>query len=209
MYNIVILAIALMLTPSRLRHDYFYAILEVITDSLQLIVDEFNEYRLQKQYEMSISSQIIYLEKFLNDRYNLLSFYPAIYITDSLVTDEKIFVGNADEEDAEVFIGDEFDTFYGNYMIGNEVIFGGKTWRSLINNNGDLPAEGLSWTAIAEDEIIFVGNADEYGSFFEFVVHISASHWEALTDVQTEMSLYINRYKLLGINYTYDIYEEV
>lgn len=206
MYNIVILAIALMFTPSRLRHDYFYAVLEVVTDSLQLIVGEFNGYRLRKQYEMSISSQIIYLEKFLNDRYNSISAYPAIYITDSLITDEKIYIGNMGEEGAELYVGNKWSV--GGYELGNEVLSGGITWQSLINDNYDLPSEGASWTAIADDEAVYVGNSNEFGYFFEFVVHVSDTHWAAMTDLQTEMSLYINRYKLLGINYTYDIYEE-
>jgi hypothetical protein len=205
-YNIIIFTIAAMFVPTSLRKDFFYSFIEAITDSIQLIIDDFNTFRIRKKYEMNINAQIIYLEKFLNDKYNALGTYPAIYITDALIDDEIIYVGQPDEEDAALYIGDLWD-IEAFYNIGEECITSdGKTWQSLVDGNYDLLAEGVSWTEVASDETLYIGNSDEYPAMFSFVIHILDTHWAVISGLENEMRSYINRYKLLGTQYTFDIY---
>ncbi|MDD3860801.1 MAG: hypothetical protein PHW83_11425 [Bacteroidales bacterium] len=207
-YFINILVISLMFVPMMLRCDFFEAFLKSMVGSIQFIIDEFNTFRLRKLYEMNINAQIIYLEKFLNDKYNAAGTFTDIYITDYLIDDEKMYMGNPDEEDAEIYFGDTYIIGH-SYGIGEECIYGGTTWQSLVDDNMDLPAEGVSWTAVADDEIIYIGNSDEYPAMYTFIVHITTTHWAVISDLENEMRSYINRYKLLGTKYTLDIYEEI
>lgn len=204
-YNIVIFTIAAMFVPTALRKDFFLSFVEAFADSIQLIIDDFNAFRIRKKYEMNINAQIIYLEKFLNDKYNASGTYPAIYITDALIDDELIYVGNPDEEDAALYLGDLYnpDPFYN---IGEECLFYFKTWKSLEDGTFDLPFEGSLWTEVADNETIYMGNSNEYPAMFSFVVHIASAHWAAISGLENEMRSYINRYKLLGTQYTFDIY---
>lgn len=205
-YNIVIFTIAAMFVPTALRKDFFLSFVEAFADSIQLIIDDFNAFRIRKKYEMNINAQIIYLEKFLNDKYNASGTYPAIYITDALIDDELIYVGNPDEEDAALYLGDLWDV-EAFYNVGEECFTtDGKTWKSLIDGNYDLLGEGVSWTEVANNEIVHIGHSNEYPAMFSFVVHIADTHWAAISGLENEMRSYINRYKLLGTQYTFDIY---
>jgi hypothetical protein len=205
-YNIVIFTIAAMFVPTTLRKDFFLSFVEAFTDSIQLIIDDFNAFRIRKQYEMNINAQIIYLEKFLNDKYNASGAYPAIYITDALIDDEIVYVGNPDEEEAALYLGDLWD-YEAFYNVDEECFTAdGKTWKSLIDGNYDLPAEGVSWTEVAINEIVHIGHSNEYPAMFSFVVHITDTHWAVISGLENEMRSYINRYKLLGTQYTFDIY---
>ncbi len=209
MYNLIVFILLIMFTPTRLRGEMMKSLLEAISVPLQTIVDKLIAFRARKTYEMAISSQIIYMEKMLNDKFNPSGLYTPIYITDALVTDEKVYIGQMDEEEGGVYVGQKWIPGVSLANTDDKFLFEGITWKSLIDDNTTVPEEGANWTELANDEIVYVGHIDEYSSPYTFIVHISQAHYNAITSQIDEMTSHINKYKLLGTKYIYDVYEEI
>lgn len=69
------------LLPPFLRKPKLIAWLMVLVSPIQTLWNEFSAYRLSILDQVSFNSQIIYLEKLLNDRYNI-AMVQLIFITD-------------------------------------------------------------------------------------------------------------------------------
>jgi hypothetical protein len=201
-----------MLTPIIMRKPHYLALIQCIATPLQSIVDRLILFRLQKRFEMAVSSQIIYLELMLNARFNAESAYPDIYITDNLDADEPMYMGNLGEEQAEVYIGNSWNSITA-YATDEEVIYNNQTWISLSDSNtNNVPAVGSSyWTQPSgiEEPVVFTGNHGEYDGGVFFIVNIRADHYTALDTRIAEMNAIIYKYKLFGVNFNYNIYETV
>ncbi len=205
MYNIVISILLIMLIPPRLRKGLMISFLNTISVPLQYIVDSLAAFRMQKSYEMALNSQIIYLEKMLNKTFNPYGTFDDIYITDNLLTDEKIYMGQPDEEDSIVYFGHVWIPGVSTANDADEFLFDGLTWVSLIDDNSTDPVEGETWAVVADDEMIYLGYMDEFMGSLSFTVHLSSSLYTQIVTRMPEMSSYINKYKLLGIKYKYEI----
>ncbi len=205
MYNLIISTLLLILMPPRLRKELMTAMLESLSVPLQTVIDNLVVFRIKKSYEMALNAQIIYLEKMLNDKFNAEGSYTDIYITDNLVTDERVYIGQPDEEDSAVYFGHVWSSGISNADAGDEFIFDDKTWQSLVDDNTTDPEEGLNWTEVAADEIVYFGLLDEFAALFTFTVHIVAALYASIESRIPEMSSYLEKYKLLGTKYNYEI----
>ena len=205
MYNLIISTLLRILMPPRLRKELMTAMLESLSVPLQTVIDNLVAFRVKKSYEMALNAQIIYLEKMLNDKFNAEGSYTDIYITDNHVTDEHVYIGQPDEEDSAVYFGHFWSSGISNADAGDEFIFDDKTWQSLVDDNTTDPEEGLNWTEVAADEIVYFGLLDEFAALFIFTVHIVAALYASIESRIPEMSSYLEKYKLLGTKYNYEI----
>ncbi len=171
---------------------------------------DLSELHIRLRYSCATSSQIIYLEKILNDKFNPLSIYSPITITDNLAADEPAYMGNADEEQAAVYLGNAWASGV-NYGEGDEVTHAGKVWQSLSDDNesNEPSADSEYWQSPTDPQetMQYMGHANEYTGGLYFIVNISSANHDAIEEAA--MSAILNKYKIFGVTYTYNIYEEV
>ena len=79
-YDVNILALVRQYTPVVLRKAKLIALLDSMTHPLRWLQSKFATYRESVTYRLSITSQVCYLQKLLNDRYDNTD--RRIYISD-------------------------------------------------------------------------------------------------------------------------------
>ena len=94
MFNIDLPAIIEWLLPTWLRGSFTKAFLNSLVVTLQNLHNNLEDYRILKEYELSINGQVIWLEKMLNDRYDPSS--QQIYIEDVGLV-EQVYLNNKSE----------------------------------------------------------------------------------------------------------------
>lgn len=94
-YSIIFISLCQYLIPSFLRQSKIIVFLKVMLSSLQNMNDDFVLFVKSKQYEMSITGQVIYLEKLLNDEFD--NNLRRIYIEDA-VTVDSLFLRYENEQ---------------------------------------------------------------------------------------------------------------
>ncbi len=193
-----------------LRKPYAIILLRTLSAEILAICIRFDYYTDAKKYDMSVSAQIIYLERLLNDRFNPNSVYPNITITDNLGADEPAYMGNASEEQAEIYLGAQWDDA-ATYAENDEVIYKKRVYKSLADDNTanqpDTSSEYWESPTDPQEEVQYIGHPSEYTGGLHFIVNITADNHAAIDE--DEMSATIDIYKLFGVTYTYNIYEEV
>jgi hypothetical protein len=70
------------LTPQALRKPRFMAFLRGFMSGVQYVHAAFIDFKLATEYQLTITGQVVYLEKMLNDRWDFLQ--RRIYITDGV-----------------------------------------------------------------------------------------------------------------------------
>lgn len=201
-YNVDILMLIKQLLPFRLRLAHVISFVHSILFPLQYIHDSLVSYRDKKQYELSISPQVIYLEKLLNDTFNPLSAYDDIYITDSRDFDILVYMGNEGEQEAGVYFGNQYLPFI-SYSTGDEVIYDGITWKAIQDVSGITPGTNPSYWVEPGDEseeAPYIGNASEYNLGVLFTVNINQALHDQLTvdNRLGELDSLINQYKMFS-----------
>ncbi len=195
------------LLPIKLRLEHSFNFLREMLIPLDKIVGELDQIHKAKRYDMSMSCQIMYLEQLLNDKFNKSNLYPAITITDNLGSDEPAYMGNYEEEQAAIYLGNLWDVAV-EYNAGDEVINKNLVWQCLQANSGNEPGlESEYWKPPTEpqEEVQFIGNIDGYNSGMYFIVNITTSNYAAIE--HDAISAILNKHKLYGITYTYNIYD--
>lgn len=69
-YDIIYNKLLSWLTPTMLRKQKMLAWIAIIISPVQFIYQDLLRFRTQKLYELSITPQVVYLQKLLNDRYD-------------------------------------------------------------------------------------------------------------------------------------------
>lgn len=69
-YNIIYSRLVTWLTPKLLRKNKLLAFIGVAIKPVQFVYQDLLKYRAQKLYDLSITPQVCYLQKLLNDRYD-------------------------------------------------------------------------------------------------------------------------------------------
>ena len=100
-YSVIFISLCQYLIPSFLRKTKLISFLKVMLSSLQNMNDEFVLFVESKVYEMSITSQVIYLEKLLNDNFDYE--LRRIYIEDAVNLD-TVFLRYENEQRDNVVI---------------------------------------------------------------------------------------------------------
>jgi len=101
MYNININILSNWLTPVFLRFAGLKALLSTILTTIQSLFTQLRDYRNLKNYELSITSQVVWLEKMLNDTYDPVN--ARIYIEEFL-DDNCIYLFNKSENEHPPYI---------------------------------------------------------------------------------------------------------
>ena len=142
-FNIVISKLIIQQEPGVLRKNKFLSYLNVMLEPVNSIYYWLKDYRDLIAYETSITGQVIYLEKLLNDRFSPQAAAP-IYITDENYTENAYAFTKAEG------IIDSYDFTYaeanGDYFfIKDEAVFNNfivnipqTTYNLLIANNNKL-----------------------------------------------------------------------
>ncbi len=80
-YNLDIIRLCIVLLPYCVRKEKIIAFLKSITAPLRTLQGIFNIYRVNFDYDLRINSQVVYLEKVLNDNFD--AELKRIYIVDN------------------------------------------------------------------------------------------------------------------------------
>lgn len=207
MYNVDIHTLIKLLLPISLRKPHVIGLLRALMMPVQVLHNALISFRSRKRYEMAITPQVIYLEKVLNDKFNQLGAYPDIYITSNSDLNEIVYMGNADEEDAAVYLGNQYDDFQ-EYNVGDEIIFDNITYRctsgGIDHTPPDLFPQYWELPEGVEEPVVYVGNHDDYNLGNQFTVHVSQAHWDDYVLAKiAEVSATLNKYKTYGSTYKY------
>ncbi len=198
------------LLPRSCRADHLVATIRSLCMPVDKILTGLNDLYRASKYSCATSCQIIYLEKILNDRFNATATYPAITITDNLAADEPAYMGNASEEQAAMYLGNTYASD-AIYATGEEAIHNDMVWKSLSddNENHEPEADSEYWQSptTPQEAVQYIGHVNEYNGGLYFIVNISADNHAAIEEAA--MSAILNRYKIYGVTYTYNIYEEI
>jgi hypothetical protein len=109
MFSINLSNIITWLLPTFLRGPGLQAWLKALVTPLQALHNMLSAYRTRKHYEMAITSQVIYLEKMLNDIYDPTN--EAIYIDDIGKVD-KVYLFNKIEGKQPPYIYNKSESGY-------------------------------------------------------------------------------------------------
>ncbi len=83
MFNVDFNLLIQLLLPSFLRKNRMIAVLNCLIAPVNALYDDFTSYRLRTLKRLEYTGQVIYLEKLLNDTFNLMDIYNSqIYIED-------------------------------------------------------------------------------------------------------------------------------
>lgn len=166
-------------------------------------------------YRLAITSQIIYLEKLLNDKFN--SGLPArdasssiglydgnptgIYITDSSDNILPIYLWNKIEQRPKTYLYNKwnYNTFYD---IGEFAVYGQYVYRSLALQQHNIPPdEPTAWEQYAEKT--YLRNKSETNGLYDFIVHVPSALGDVTTDalLVAQIQSWVKIYLIAGKRY--------
>ena len=111
MYNVNLTTLAKWLLPSFLRGKTLIALLRMLVVPLQKLYQLLDAFRSDKQFELSITSQVIWLEKMLNKYFDPL--IAGIYIVDVGAVNQ-VYVANKSEIPHPRYLYNKSDIAYVN-----------------------------------------------------------------------------------------------
>lgn len=104
-YNLDIVRLCIVLLPYAVRKDRIIAFLRAITTPLRTLQNTFNIYRVNFDYDLRINSQVVYLEKVLNDNFDEELRRIRVEDNEAVVNQKYIYT---DVEDKPRFLGKLF-----------------------------------------------------------------------------------------------------
>jgi hypothetical protein len=186
------------LTPDRYRgktvlfewHTLLYSQIK----SLHTI---FINYREELLYKTRFNSQVIYLEKRLNDRFDNIN--RGIYIDN--VADKKMdYLYNKSENRSPVFHYNNYNNSTA-YSVNDYAQTAVGIYKCISNSTGNTPdISPTFWTLVHSN--IYYKNTSEYWTQIDFIVMVPIS----VVFNQDEMKSIVNYYKLAGKRYTIQTY---
>lgn len=176
MYNIDWLLFIREFLPVRLRKLKRINFIRAALAPLITLHSQFIAFVDKTKYELAFTSQIMYLEKLLNDQFNNgADAYTAgtptgIYISDPTTRLLPIYVWNAIEQRPDFYLYNDW-TAVTAYHIGDRIAYAGKIYRATHNNLNKQPdTNPIEWTYVKEEA--YLRNDEEYAGEFDFVVNI-------------------------------------
>lgn len=206
------------------RKQKFMDWLQSLMKPLQELHIVFLEYVEATFYKLSITSQIIYLEKLLNDKFN--SGLPAravsstvglydgtptgIYITDPDTFIFPLYIWNKIEQRPKTFIYNKWDAsiYYIGQAdtgtgIGEFAVDDGKVWQATQTNINARPSTSpIKWSEYAE--LTYLHNKEEFEGEYDAVVHIPTAVGD-VNDVTfiSRVKSEVNVYRIAGKRFQY------
>lgn len=193
MYNVNWKRFVRFLTPNFMRQLRQIAWLEVLVSQVKSLHIGFLLFREEIIYKLRFNSQIIYLEKRLNDKWDNTN--RGIYIENTADIDRN-YLYNKIELRPKTFLHNKYDPNR-TYIIGDWVVYKRRVYKAVdvipLNWPPDLnPSE---WQNRRERTWFY--NQSEYISAFDFIVWVPVA---VVFDIN-EMKAVINLYKLAGKRY--------
>jgi len=104
-YNIIYSKLVSWLTPKMLRNTKMLAWMGILIAPVQTIYQDLIRFRTQKLYQLSITPQVCYLQKLLNDRYDYVA--RRIRIVDSIEHDFLYIFQDAENKAVSIYTDGE------------------------------------------------------------------------------------------------------
>jgi hypothetical protein len=149
-------------------------------------------------YTLSITGQVIYLEKLLNDKYDNIN--RGIYI-DSNLLPRKFYLYQKNETVPPVYIYRKFD-INKTYLTNDYCVFSdNKVYKALTNNSGNIPTVNSNdWLYIKE--VDYLRTKLDFNSSINFIIYIPT----AVVFDSNQLKKLVNFYKIAGKTYLIKLY---
>ena len=200
MFNINFDNLIQLLSPSSWRKLKFVSWLKLILSHLRKIYNEFVTFRAQKLYDINFTGQIMYLEKKLNDTFEVSGIYIA-----NIKHFPKLYLQNKGEDFLPVYMGNTWKSGY-VHSQGDWVVYNNFWYEYNGQGNGGLPSTDAN--AIRREEIqTFIGNAVEDIYQNDFVVYVPIDVYNGFSeDDILKLKKTIEYYKLAEMRYNIKTY---
>lgn len=163
----------------------------------RLMYATFLKFKTETDYLNNYNSQIIYLEKRLNDRWD--PFNKLIYI-DNIADLSRNYLFNKIEARPTTYFYNKWNAAYA-YQVGDLVVYKLKVYECLVPNIFAQPDNAtIFWKYVKDAPIL--RNKTEYQLQNNFIVYVPS----AVIFDENEMRATINLYKYAGLNYIIIIY---
>jgi len=172
--------------------------LRVLIQPIVYLHNLFLGFRLSSIYEVTHTSQTIYFQKRLNDKFS--STNGGIIIDNTSDEIPKTYLFSKVEQQPSVYVFSKWQSIY-NYQIGHFATFGDRVWQCVQNHTNQQPSITSSyWLDYGPRTYIF--SKSEYNTGYDFKIMIPV----ALVYDIDELKAYVNKYKLAGTRYIIESY---
>lgn len=208
MYNVDWDLLVSNLLPWYKRKQKVKDYLHVLIHPLKQLHSQFITYRDDTLYSLAITSQVIYLEKYLNDKFN--AGQPArdvsttvgnydgnpvgIYISSPSGSIYPLYLWNKAEERPKVYLYNKWSR-YVTYNAGEFAVYDNVVWKALDTTTDEEPdTYPLKWQYYKDK--LYLYNKSELGSQYDFVVNIPVavglvSDAEFVAKVTAALNVYV------------------
>tara|TARA_R110000796_G_scaffold63139_2_gene145507 strand:- start:617 stop:1216 length:600 start_codon:yes stop_codon:yes gene_type:complete len=194
MFSINFARFAKNLIPWFLRTPRFKQWIGVVTWGSAICLEKLRNYRTLKDYEIQFTGQRLYLERWLNDKFDPVN--QLITVTNVILT-QNPFVYNSLEQ-RETYLVNKWVGSQ-TYTINDRIGYGGKIFKALTTTTGNVPSGSpASW--VIHREQLYLFNKGEIGSGFVFIVTVPATITLS-NQVHQNISDQINKFLIAGKQY--------
>lgn len=195
MFSINFARFAKNLIPWFLRSPRFKQWIGVLTWGASKALDDLKTYRVLKDYELQFTGQRLYLERWLNDKFDPVN--QAITVTNVVLT-QNPFIFNS-IEGRENYVVNKWDVSE-TYVINDRISYGGEIYKALATTTGNIPDASPAFWTVQRDQI-FLYNKTEIGGAIVFTVTIPVTI--TLSDqVRKNISDEIDKFVIAGKQYS-------
>lgn len=181
-------------TPSVYKKTNFRVWVDVLISQVKWLYNSvFKPYEEATLYNLSFTGQIIYLEQFLNDKYDSSS--RRIYINNVADVDRE-YIYNKIEQKPKRYVYNKWNSVTA-YVAGQYSVEGDTVYICLQNSTNNQPSISPTYWAAHAEKTYFKNHA-QYATTYDFIVMVPSF----ISFNDSEMKAYINLYKIAGKRYT-------
>lgn len=195
-------------TPVRLRKAKRRNWLKALLAPLVQLYQIFLQHRAKVLYRLAFTSQIIYLEKLLNDQFN--NGAPAytgttptgIYIEDPTGNLVPHYIWNKAEQRPKTIIYNLWKSTV-HYTVGEYCVYNGQVYVAVTSNTNYSPNNVPSKWA-THGSPFYLRNIVEYSGQYDFIVKVPLAVGNISTNplLEAQMKAWINEYRQVPRRYT-------
>jgi hypothetical protein len=194
MFNINFARFGKNLTPWFLRSARNKQWVGVITWSSSLSLDSLKSYRNLKDYELQFTGQTLYLEKWVNDKFDPVNHG---FEVENIQLTQNPFVFNK-LEGRETYAANKYKSATA-YVVGDRVASVGIIYRCVAATTGNTPASSPAfWTVVRDQLHLYNKNEIGNGVVFRVIVPLTIT----LTDiVRNDIRIEVEKFVIAGHEY--------
>ena len=197
MFNVNWTKLIRWLIPTFLRKQKTLAWVDVLISQVKYLHTQFLTYRSDTIYKIRFTSQIIYLEKRLNDKFDNLA--RGIFIN-NVADVSRTYLYNKIEGKPKLMLHNKYNPATA-YAAGEYAVYGIWVYRALQSTTGNTPdSSPLHWFEYKKRVIL--SNQDEFVQDVDFVVMVPTT---VVFDLN-EMKGIVNFYRYAGKRYLIQTY---